>query len=56
MNLKKFTIKSQEVVQSALLFAKENKNQSIENGHLLKAMLEADEHLIPHLLKKHAIN
>ena len=52
MNLDKFTIKSQEAVQKALQIAQGLSNPQIENVHLLKAILETDENLTPHLLKK----
>ncbi len=52
MNLDKFTIKSQEAVQKALQIAQGLSNPQIENIHLLKAILETDENLTPHLLKK----
>ena len=52
MNLDKFTIKSQEAVQKAMQIAQGLGNPQIENIHLLKAILEIDENLTPHLLKK----
>jgi len=52
MNFNQFTIKSQEVLQEAQNYATAAGQQSIEPGHLLKAMLQNDEHVIPFLLKK----
>lgn len=56
MNLDKFTIKAQEVVQQAQQLAAENDNQAIENGHLLAAMLEVDETILPFLFQKVGAN
>ncbi len=52
MNFDKFTIKSQEAVQKAMQIAQGLGNPQIENAHLLKAILEVDENVTPHLLKK----
>jgi len=56
MNLDKFTIKAQQAVQAAQQLAAERENQAIENGHLLKGILEADESVLPFLLKKLGVN
>lgn len=56
MNLNNFTIKSQEAVQQAITLANMNGQQAIENGHLLKAILETDENVTPFILKKLGIN
>jgi ATP-dependent Clp protease ATP-binding subunit ClpB len=56
MNSNNFTIKSQEAVQHAQQVAAENGHQSIETGHLLKALLETDENVISFLLKKLNVN
>ncbi|HEX8517102.1 MAG TPA: ATP-dependent chaperone ClpB [Bacteroidia bacterium] len=56
MNLNNFTIKSQEAVQQALQLATVNGNQAIENGHLLKGILEIDENVTPFILKKLNVN
>jgi ATP-dependent Clp protease ATP-binding subunit ClpB len=56
MNLNNFTIKSQEAVQQALQLATINGNQAIENGHLLKGILEVDENVTPFILKKLNVN
>ncbi|MBC7863791.1 MAG: AAA family ATPase, partial [Bacteroidia bacterium] len=52
MNLNNFTIKSQEAVQRAMLLATQNGHQAIENGHILKGVLEVDENVSPFILKK----
>ena len=56
MNLNKFTIKAQEVVQHAQQLAFDNKNQSIETAHLLKSLLDNDEEVLDYLLKKTGAN
>jgi len=56
MNFKNYTIKSQEVVQQAQQIAMGQQHQSIENGHLLKAIFEVDENVITFLLKKLGVN
>jgi len=56
MNFNNFTIKSQEVVQQAQLIAQENEHQEIQNEHLFKAILNADENVTPYLLKKLNVN
>lgn len=56
MNLNNFTIKSQEAIQQAIQIATVNGQQSIENGHLLKGMLEVDENVTPFILKKLNVN
>ncbi|MTI30743.1 ATP-dependent chaperone ClpB [Xanthovirga aplysinae] len=52
MNLKDYTIKSQEAIQKAVEIASANGQQAVENGHLLKAILATDENVIDFLLKK----
>jgi len=56
MNLNNFTIKSQEAVQQAVTLATINGQQAVENGHILKAILEIDENVTPFILKKLGIN
>jgi ATP-dependent Clp protease ATP-binding subunit ClpB len=56
MNLNNFTIKSQEAIQQAVQIATVNGQQSIENGHILKGILEVDENVTPFLLKKLNVN
>ena len=52
MNLNNFTIKSQEAVQQAVTLATMNGQQAVENGHILKSILEVDENVAPFILKK----
>jgi len=52
MNFDKFTIKSQEAVQKAMQIAQGLGNPQIDNAHLMKAILEVDENVTPHILKK----
>ena len=52
MNFNNFTLKAQEVIQKAQEIAAAFQNQSVENTHLLKAILTVDENVIPYLLKK----
>jgi ATP-dependent Clp protease ATP-binding subunit ClpB len=56
MNLNQFTIKSQEAIQKSQEIASINNNQSIENIHLLKAIITVDENVTPFLLKKLNVN
>ena len=56
MNLNNFTIKSQEAIQQAMQIATAAGNQAIENGHILKAILEVDENVTPFILKKLGVN
>ena len=51
-----YTIKAQEAVQSAVQIAEEHQQLGIEPGHLLQAILQADEQNISFLLKKLNIN
>ncbi|HLG03239.1 MAG TPA: ATP-dependent Clp protease ATP-binding subunit, partial [Bacteroidia bacterium] len=56
MNLKSFTIKSQEAIQQAQQLAAAGNNQAIETGHLLKGILEVDDNVTPFLFKKLNVN
>jgi ATP-dependent Clp protease ATP-binding subunit ClpB len=56
MNLDNYTIKSQEAIQKAAEIANGNQQQAIEPGHLLKAVLQADENVISFVLNKLSIN
>ncbi|HPX75547.1 MAG TPA: ATP-dependent chaperone ClpB [Bacteroidales bacterium] len=46
MNLNDYTIKAQSLIQTSIIKAKENKNQAIEPGHLLLALLSDDDNNI----------
>ena len=52
MNLNQFTQKSVEAVQAAQQMASARQNQQIEQEHLLLALLEQKEGLIPQLMQK----
>ena len=52
MNLNQFTQKSVEAVQAAQQLASARQNQQIEQEHLLLALLEQQEGLIPQLMQK----
>ncbi len=52
MDANKFTIKTQEVFQTAQQLATENQHQTIESGHILKAILEVDHDVTPYLFKE----
>ena len=52
MNLNQFTQKSVEAVQAAQQMASARQNQQIEQEHLLLALLEQQEGLIPQLMQK----
>ncbi len=56
MNLNQFTHKAQEAIQYAQQQAAQRNHQSVENLHLLKGMLMADNHLLPHILGKLGVN
>ncbi|MCC5916985.1 MAG: ATP-dependent chaperone ClpB [Cryomorphaceae bacterium] len=52
MSTQNFTIKSQEMLQAAQFLAKENQHQSVENVHILLAILQNDKDVFPFLLGK----
>ena len=56
MDFNKFTIKSQEAVQQAQQITQSMGQQQIENSHILKGILEVDEHAIPFIFKKLGLN
>lgn len=56
MNFNNFTIKSQEAIQQAQQIAQGFGHQQIENEHILKAIFEVDENVIPFILKKLNVN
>ena len=56
MNLDKYTIKSQEVVQKATEIAAANGQQAIESGHILKAILETGDNVASFINKKLNVN
>ena len=56
MDFTKFTIKSQEALNKAHVITEQNGNQTIELGHLLKAIFEEDKEITPYLLQKLNVN
>ena len=56
MDLNKFTIRSQQAIQQAQTIAAGHGQQMLENGHLLKGILEVDADVTPFLLKKLNVN
>ncbi|WP_185877338.1 ATP-dependent Clp protease ATP-binding subunit [Blattabacterium cuenoti] len=56
MNFNKFTIKSKEIIQEAQNIAFNERQQSIENAHILKSMLSIEKNIIPIIIKKLGIN
>lgn len=56
MSFENFTVKSQEVIQKALELATSRQNQAIEPAHMLRAMLQVDDNVVPYLLKKLNVN
>lgn len=52
MNLNKYTIKSQEAIQSAVATAQANGNQSIEVCHLLSALINGDDSVTSFVMNK----
>nr|WP_275122804.1 ATP-dependent chaperone ClpB [Ancylomarina sp. DW003] len=56
MNFNNYTIKSQEAIQLAQQIAQGFENPQIENAHLLKAVFELDDNVLPFILKKTGIN
>lgn len=56
MDLNKLTLKTQEILQYAQQLAHENGNQSIESGHVLRALLSQDKDVTPYLLDQLKVN
>ncbi|NLC56436.1 MAG: ATP-dependent chaperone ClpB [Armatimonadetes bacterium] len=52
MRLDKFTIKSQEAIEAARRQAEERRHQQIDVEHLLLALLEQEEGVVPPILEK----
>ncbi len=52
MNLNQFTHKSQEAIAKAQQIALEGGQQAVENLHLLKALLQTDQMIVPQILKR----
>ncbi len=56
MNFNEYTVKAQEAIQEASEIARANSQQAIEPAHLLKALLQSDESIVPFVLKKMDVN
>ncbi len=56
MNLNNYTIKSQEAIQKTQQIVQGNGQQQIENGHILKAIFEVDENVLPFIFNKLGVN
>lgn len=56
MNFDKYTIKTQQTIQQAINIAQGNGQQIVDSGHLLKSLLESDEHVISFVSKKLGVN
>jgi ATP-dependent Clp protease ATP-binding subunit ClpB len=52
MNFNNYTVKSQEIIQKAVEIAQGLSQQSVETGHILKAILEDEPNTSSFLLKK----
>ncbi|CCH52754.1 ATP-dependent chaperone ClpB [Fibrisoma limi BUZ 3] len=52
MNFNNYTIKAQEVIQQAAQMAQGNNQQTVETGHVLKAILDEDPNTVGFLAKK----
>ena len=56
MDINKLTTKTQEVVQKAQTIAQGNGQNVLEPGHILKAILEVDNSVMPYLSRELTIN
>ena len=56
MNFNNFTIKSQEVVQKAIDYAKQAGQQQIEPVHILKAIISEAESIVNFIFQKTGAN
>ncbi len=56
MNLQNYTIKAQEVVQQAAQIAQGNQQQTVETGHVLKAILDEDPNTVGYLTKRMGVD
>lgn len=56
MSTDRFTLKAQEAIAKSQEIAIQLQNQAVESPHLLKAVLETDEHVVSYLLKKCQVN
>ena len=56
MNFEKFTIKSQEAIQQAQTLATTLQHGTLDTGHLLKGIFEADQDVTTYIFQKAEIN
>ena len=56
MDFNQFTTKSQEIITNAQQLTITNGNQSIENAHILSAIIDIDQNVFPHIAKKLGAN
>lgn len=56
MDIKKFTIKTQELLQKAQTMAVDFTHQAIESQHIAYAMIEDRENMVPQIIKKMGAN
>ena len=56
MNFDKYTIKTQQTIQQAINIAQGNGQTIVDSGHILKALLTSDEHVISFVSKKLGVN
>ena len=54
--MNQLTIKTQQALQQAQQMAMEMEHQAIDTGHLLRAVLVVDDHVVPFLLKKLSVS
>ena len=56
MNINKYTEKAQEAVAAAIELAQQSNNPQIEPEHLLVALVEQREGIVPELLRKMSVD
>ena len=56
MNLNKFTLKTQEALQTAQQNAFKNRHPQVENEHLFSGILEVDENVLPYVFNRLKVN
>lgn len=56
MDLNKFTLKSQKALQQAQQNALDQQHQAITSAHILKAIAQVDENVLPFILRKLSVN
>ena len=56
MDYKDFTILTQKALRKGSDIAKEKGHEAIENGHILKGILETDKNVTPFILRKMGVD